>query len=646
VRPDTWITLALAVLAFAYFSLTFTGTLDLRDEGYLLARSQAVAEGAVPHRDFADVYGPGVFTLSGAALSLGGGQILATRILVALFKALAIAVGYAISRRYAPRWLAVFAAGVGIAYWGRFSANLNAPYAALFTIPIALAATLALIRSLERGSLRALVLAGGLAGLGLLFKQSLGLMLGYGMLLSAVAFVWLAQDRQGSQPSTKRFAVAWLLAGAVVVLPVAGYLTPADYGIHFLPLHAIVVGVAALAWQRRAPNASRLLRETLAPFLGGMAIAPGCVVLFYAVAGGLGPLLHDMFILPLSLRGYYQPAPLPPLALAVVVTGGVAVVVAGLLALGRHSGPAAWLALAAVATLLIGRFAIPNEIPRLYEPAVLLGRGPFALEGVLAPVLLFAALAVSARRIADPPAGAARLSVLLVSSLLCFEVFPRAGHNLWILHGALFPLLALVLADLLEATGVRRDLQPFWRRAAAAGLVVTLPIWLVIPIVRTVLLPDESASHGRPIALEQARGLSLDARQIEEQRVRDVEELVAWLAAAQPAGAPLLMLTNEAMIPFLAGRPLLFADYSYALFLAGWGMLPAEQWRELDGPELLARVRRAPELLVIHRSDSSAANLRRVQPRLRDYIEKNFQPVARFGDYRVLRHVPAPSGSG
>ena len=58
-RRDLLTALALFALAVGYFSLTATRTFDLRDEGYLLGRSAQVAAGAVPHRDFSDVYGPG-----------------------------------------------------------------------------------------------------------------------------------------------------------------------------------------------------------------------------------------------------------------------------------------------------------------------------------------------------------------------------------------------------------------------------------------------------------------------------------------------------------------------------------------------------------------------------------------------------------
>jgi hypothetical protein len=628
VRPDPWITLALVVLSAGYSSLTFTRTLDLRDEGYLLGRSAQVAAGAVPHRDFSDVYGPGVFAASAAALALGDGQILAVRVLIALLKAIAVGASFLLARRFLPRWLAIAVAGIGIAYWGRFSANLNAPYAALFTIPIALVATCLLIRALERRSRPELFVAGLVAGTGILFKQSLGALIAYGMALSIVAVACRVGGERRERRSAGMLA-AWGLAGALVLLPFASYLSARDYLLHFLPLHGLVVWVGVGLWRRGVPPVGDVLTRQVGPFAAGVVIPAGLVAALYLFWGSLDPLIYDMFRLPLSLRRYYLPIQLPPGSLAVIALGGVALVTAGMLALGGRRRHAAWVAAGGAAALLVGRFGIPTELPRLHDPEVFLLRGPFALEGVLAPFVLLAAIGLHRERLRGPD-GVALLPVLFVSSMLCFEVFPRAGHNLWILHGALMPLLAVAIGGWLAAAGSERKL-------AAGLLALVIPVWLVVPIVRGVVWPAEPASERRPLALARTQGIALSERKIEQQKLRDVEELVAWLRAAEPADAPLLLLTNEEMIAFLSGRRALFADHGYALFLAGWGMLPAAHQRELDTEVMVARVKNARDLLVVYRMDPTAANLRRALPRLRSYIEKNFRVVARFGMYRVLR---------
>lgn len=625
-RPDLWITLSLVVLSVAYSSLTFTRTLDLRDEGYLLGRSAQVAAGAVPHRDFSDVYGPGVFAVSGAALALGDGQILPVRVMIALLKALSVGVGFLLARRFLPRWLAIAVAAIGIAYWGRFSDNLNAPYAALFTIPLALVGTWLLIRALERRSVLGLFSAGVVAGSGILFKQSLGGLIAYGMTLSVL--VVASREEGGARPGPAAVA-GWGLLGALVLLPFTSYLSVRDYLLHFLPLHALMILVGPSLWRRGVPPLADLLRRWVGPFVAGVMLPGAAVAALYLFWGGLDALVYDMFRLPLGLRRYYLPVELPPASLAVMVLGVLGLVTAGLLALAGRRRPAAWAAVAGGLALCLGRFAIPTDLPRLHEAGVLLQRGPFALEGVLAPSALLAGIALHRERLLEAK-GVALLPVLFVSAMLCFEVFPRAGHNLWILHGALVPLLAVVLCGWLAATGSER-------RWTAGILVLVVPVWLVFPIVRGVVWPAEASAERRPLALVATRGIALGERQIERQHIRDVEELVAWLRTAEPRDAPLLLLTNEEMIPFLSDRRPLFPDHGYALFLAGWGMLPRPLERELDTEAMVARVKNARDLIVVHRMDPTAANLRRALPRVSGYIEENFRVVARFGVYRALR---------
>lgn len=640
-RPGRGELAAVFVLALLYFSLRIGATLDLRDEGYLLLRGAEVLGGAVPHRDFADVYGPGVFAFTAAALAVGGEQVLAVRVLVALFQALAVACGYGISRRFASRGLALGVACVAIAWWGRLAPNLNAPYAANFSLPIGLAATLVWVRSRESGSRGGLVAAGTLAGVGILFKQSLGLVLGYGLVLAGVALAWLERASGGDRHSGAgarlpgaAFAALWLAGGLAPMLAMARYLDARSWALHFLPMQAVFVVVALCAWRRGAPRPGRLLAEGL-PLAAGLGLAPAATGAVYLLAGGWHGLLDDMFRLPFTLRGYAQPVVPPPPTVAILFACVICAWLAALCGLAARRRLATALAAGAVVGALLAFASAPADRPGLRDPAVLLARGPFALEGLLLPLLLLAALALSWRRLRDPARRAPVLAVWIVSSLACFEVFPRAGHNLWILHGALAPLLALVLAELLRWSGASEGSAG--RRRLAVAVALALPVWLVAPLVRTVVW-DAAAGDRRPLALSRARGLRLDAVQRAEQQLPHVEALVSWLATAAPSDAPLLVLSNDDGLVFLSGHPALFADHGFALLLAGWGMLPAERRRELDTEGMLARLERAEGLIVITRAgDPTAANRRRALPRLVEHLERSFEVVERFGPYRVLR---------
>jgi len=648
-RRDFVTALVLFALALAYFSLTARRTLDLRDEGYLMSRTVETAAGAVPRRDFSDVYGPGVFALTGAALLLGGGEIVAVRALVAVFKALAVVFGFLIARTFAPPWAAIGSALLGIAYWGRLAANLNTPYGALFTLPLAAAALWSLIRATQSGSPRGFLAAGLIAGVTILFKQSLGLMLAYGMALSIVAVAMCRVARPArrdgpARPASARAALAlFLVAGALPLVPAFPYLSARDYAVHFLPFQALVLGVSFVAWRRGGPPLlGAAMRRELAPFALGALAAPLLTVGLYAIWGSTGALFRDMFALPMSLENYYTAVALPPLSLAVSFLGMLLLATALLCALGARLRLAGGLSLVGALVLAAGRFGVATDLPRLYTREILVWRAPFALEGVLLPGLsilgMALAVAMARRREAAPLPLAALLPLFFTQALLCFEVFPRAGHNLWILHGALAPLFAWVLYAGV-ALAVPRDGHPAvrLRRAAAVAVAVLVPLWLVGPIVRTVLRPVEA--NRRAPALPRAHGLSLGLRQIIDLHIDDLERLVRFLDRAEPPDAPLLVLTNEAVVPLFSGRRNLFEHRAYALFLAGWGMLPRDQRLALDSARTLDVLRRTPDLLVVHQQDATARNLRRALPGIREYVEANFEVVARFGVYRVLRRA-------
>jgi hypothetical protein len=174
------------------------------------------------------------------------------------------------------------------------------------------------------------------------------------------------------------------------------------------------------------------------------------------------------------------------------------------------------------------------------------------------------------------------LPLLAMLFMLSFQVFPRAAHNLWVLHGALPPLMAVAFYHWV---------QP-WRFGTTAGagrrrLAILVPVavavWLVNPVVHAVLWPSPPTANRRALELPRTEGLSLSRRDIRAGKIPDLEALIAHLATLEPRSAPLFVLTNEEMIRFFADRPHLFPEQEFALFLTGWGMLPASLAGELDG---------------------------------------------------------------
>src|SRR5262245_40382405 len=148
--------------ALAWFGRSLHLTLDLRDEGYLFYEIERVASGEIPHRDFRSVYGPLVYAAGAPVYRASGGEVLAVRRQLAMLRALAVVAIYAIARHLVARRFALAAAVLAAAWFGRVLWNLNTPYAALYTVPIALIALWLALRGLAR-SRNGWLFAAGLA---------------------------------------------------------------------------------------------------------------------------------------------------------------------------------------------------------------------------------------------------------------------------------------------------------------------------------------------------------------------------------------------------------------------------------------------------------------------------------------------------
>ena len=158
-RPQSWsfdavASCSLFIGALAYFHLTLFYSFDLADEGYLLFNIDRVASGQVPHRDFVAAYGPGVYGLNAPIYRFFGDRVLALREFFALIRAADVVIAYLIARHFVPRAFALLAAIFATALWGWFVWNLNAAYAALFTVPLCAGSLLLLLMAESRGNRR------------------------------------------------------------------------------------------------------------------------------------------------------------------------------------------------------------------------------------------------------------------------------------------------------------------------------------------------------------------------------------------------------------------------------------------------------------------------------------------------------------
>jgi hypothetical protein len=632
---DGWIAGALIVVSLGWFSLSLDRTFDPRDEGHLLRLSTLVAAGRVPHRDFVDSYGPGVLGLTGAVVGVFGEQLLPVRIFVAVLKALAVAGGYLLSRTLATRPFALLASCVAIGFWGRAVWNLNAPYAALFTLVLTPWMVLALVSAERRRSQAGLFAAGVLAGVTLLFKHTLAAFLVFGMALALCASATFSMQPDTRTRSEWRVLLAaWVLAGALPVVAAWLFLTPTAYALHLLPIHAAMTVVAwAIVRRRSAASLERIAVTRLLPFGAGVAAVLAIVGALYAYWGALGPLVDDLFVLPLTLDGYTAPVSLPGRGAALAATGFLAASGAGLLALTGRRGSATGLAGVAIFAIVAQR-GEPDAWRSFWLGA------PLELRGLQSAVLAWAGIATLTSLLRDHggrewSAATAWLSVVFLQAFMGFQAFPRAAFGLYLAQG----VQAILMAGLLATWHARicRDVRGRARRLGVAALLALPVLWLVLPPVHGVLRGVATPEAFRALRFPQTQGLSAPRATIARRGIADMERVAAQLAA-EPKGARLLLLGNDEMILVASGREPLLPRLRAHVFWAGWGMTSRRD-REQVEEELLRALARRPDTLVVEADGPARRRVREAFPKAGRYVDAHYRVQERVGRYRILERT-------
>lgn len=653
-RSDLAIAALLLATAVGYFSLSLRRSLDLRDEGLILHHSARVAAGDVPYEDFPDTYGPATLLTTGLVLRAFDGQIVPVRWLLAGLKALAVVSTFLICRPLVGRGFAVFGALASMAVWGRPSWNLNTPYAALYSVPLCLLGCLALIRALRVDSKAAYFVAGLIGGAVALFKQTLGAANALGMLLAVSAVTALAgAPAERSIAGGAQFLTLWVLGALVLILPATGMLQPTDYVLHFLPLHVAMIAVAASVVVRGGcARLTPAVGRRLAPLVAGLALPVGLEVMFFASRGELRALIFNAVTLPATIVNYYQPYSLPPLGRCLVLLAVIGAVFAVLLALRGQWSRAGVAASCAAGFLLGASVAIPKDrvstavLGPLERSIVdadwywVLRALPGVIEGLEPALVLLGATAMLAPRLlaADRDVRAPVLRVvvplMLLQAPLIYQVFPRGTYNLWIIQGALVPLATVVLAAWYRLGVVSTASRA--RRVTAAAVVAVLPVWLCAPAVGQVI-ETLMQRRVRELVIPRARGIMLTKADAKAVDAFVMEEMMRFLGASRPVDAPLLPITADLTLLYLSGRPHPFPDVDYYLYLLGMDMLPEAQRRELHAAPLGCRLAEKPDTLVVLRPDDAATRILRSVPGVRDTVTQDYETVATFGEYVVLR---------
>lgn len=647
---DLAVAIALFAATLVFFASTAHRTFNLRDEGYILYNVQRMLDGAFPHRDFVGLYGPGVYAVTGAAFGWHE-EILDVRLLLAGLRAAAVVLAFAIARRLVPLPYALLAAGLAAAWWGRVIWVLHTPYAALYSIPLGLLGAWLLLRAVAASSRVGLFAAGVATGASVLFKQSLGCVFGYGMVL-AIAAHGLVRLRgedgpnpgrettgPGKDRATPWVLTGWLVAGSLVTWPFVNQMSAVDYALHFLPIH-LAVAVVAIRFARWG-DPGRVLRRTLpdiACFIAGFLTLPAITAIVYAAWGALPTLAHQMFVFPLELENYYLPVAVPPVR-GLALVGTLVLAASGGLALsaGRRA-----LGGAALVAGCAGFAAAARSIGDWAELGVLL----YLVSGWLPAAIAYAALgwlapALLSRSRPLPGEIDGVLIVLFFQLMLAFQIFPRATYNVTLMLGAITPLLAWVCWRWAGLAGPLHELPVGWRRAVSFAWVAALPVLLgshtLVDAVGKRATGERSYTS---LSLPAARGLAVSPGLYEAEGLASFEWLVDHLARSEPADAPLLLLTNEFMFHVVGERPNLAPEFTYYLHLFSWDMLPDRYRERMSGDVLIGRLRDAENPIVVDKDDFASSHLRANFPGLYRYVGSNFHEVYRVGAYRVLRKNP------
>ena len=113
--------------------------------------------------------------------------------------------------------------------------------------------------------------------------------------------------------------------------------------------------------------------------------------------------------------------------------------------------------------------------------------------------------------------------------------------------------------------------------------------------------------------------------------------LVGHLRSQLPAEGKLLVVANEQMLYFLAGRPSILEKEEYLLYLVGAGLVADADARTLvPATRIIERLEGERPLVVDYAGSPGGRNFREVYPEVAAYLDQHYRVVQTFGKYRLL----------
>jgi hypothetical protein len=624
--------LGLFVVGVGYGLLGSGLSLDWVDEGQIIYLSWRVAEGALPYRDFQNIYGPSVFFLNGSLFRLFGEDLWVTRVSLTVLKAGLAVVVYLCTLRLGPRPVALGAWLLCIVVWGLPWPYLTTPYPNFYGVSLSMGGLLVLARFRGTGRQgRGYVLAGLCFGLAATFKQTNGLFAYCAVILHLVSLrsetlVPGGLERLGARvPDRAVGASRWLVLAACGVL-FAVYLARANTPANFVLLIApAVVALLALAIAELRSPATREVRTAALCSMLLLSLGAGLPILlvsaYFALHGLLPALAYNtVFGLPQKIE-WLVPLPTFGWEAGLFALGlfGIVLSIRRGIADPSTSGNERGLSRGSLAVGLIALCAVVLGLARQGQNWVF----PAAdLVIVVFFLLVWGSLLVTLR--SGSGAEQARLFALYGATAVLF-LYPSADapHALLSLP-AVLPLLACCLVP----GRARGEASSDGRSSYVSALAIAA---LASPFVYLQVVGRLIERVPRP-SFERASGIEVTG-----EFYRDGTRLVRYLDQEGLSQRPLLVISGKPMAYFLAGRPSLVDPFEYALYLIGLGVLTGEDARELvDEEKLIEVLRTAHPLLVTDSSDDGAARVAQALPRVRAEVEEHFEVLSKIGLFSIL----------
>jgi hypothetical protein len=637
----------LGLIAAGYYAIGCRLSLEWFDEGQIVYPSWRVAEGAIPYREFGQLYGPSVFYLNALLFRVFGADVLVLRVELVILKAVAAVLVYLAARRMAAPPFALAVYGLMLVVWGAPWWIFNTPYANHYALTLSLAGLLIFLSS---SGWRGAAVAGICFGLATTFKQTAGIF----VVLALIAFVsWEAsapgRSPDASPPSSfldrhaRLIRVGALLGAlAVVVISLAARNTAWNTVVLFGPLGLSLLWVG---W-RDVRFGARSLRPGVLQLVAasiGMALPLIAYGVSYARLGLLAPLVFNTLVgLPQAVH-WLDPVPLPDkraILLTLVLCGSLAAARWWAMSAPSHDWRrrAAWVALAvAVAAALA--FTAPilrsGGMLRYLRDGAWIG-DVFRFVFILPWLVLAGSLHAIFLAQHTPGADATtRWSVLRSAAL--FHFF--AAANLLVLYPAGdFPHLVMVLPAFLPSLAFQ--LERFSRAAPAAhgagwrtrapSLAVAVVLCLcAAPFVHALV----TARANRPVDGPFARASGIVDSTA---KFRDGRALVDYLKGLPP-DASMVVIGEGQMLHFLASRRSAFEPHEYVFYLVNVGWMEAADARAL-APEqrLVAQLEASKPIVVVSSEGPFAERFRGVFQAVASYIDGHYEVIETIGPYRVM----------